>query len=311
MSRIQRNNLASRRNFWKNNLPFILLCLPVIIYLLLFHYAPMFGVILAFKDYSYQRGIFGSPWVGFENFEYFFQSSDVYHVLFNTIGYHVWFHILSTVCAVAVALLLYEITSKGATKLFQTSMNIPSMVSAGVIAYVVYAFLSYENGFINHFIGSFGGDAVSWYNEAKYWPGILSIVRVWWGIGMDSVLYYGALMSVDSALYEAASLDGAGRFKQVLHISIPQITPIIILKTILSLGSIMSAGLGLFYQVPMGSTAILSTTDVIDTYVLRGVLGGDFGVSAAVGLFQSVVGAVMLIIVNMITRKVSPENSLF
>lgn len=266
---------------------------------------------MAFKDYNYRDGILGSPWVGLENFEFFFSSNDFFRVIGNTVGYNAAFIVLEMIFGVAFALLMYEINSKKMLKYVQTVSSIPYTLSMVIIAYIVYALLSYNHGFVNRIIEVFGGKAITWYNSPGYWPLILIITHLWQCLGFGCLLYYSALMGVDQQLYEAAAIDGAGRLKQVLHISIPELVPIMCLKLIMGIGNVVNSSLGLFYQVPMGSEALIPTTDVISTYVLRGLQTGSIGVTTAVGLFQNVCGFILLITSNAIIKKVRPENALF
>lgn len=293
------------------SLPLLAICMPSIIFTIIFHYVPMFGVVIAFKDYNYIDGILGSPWVGFENFKFFFSSNDAVRVIFNTVGYNVLFMVLEMLLGVILALMMYEINSRGMLKYVQTTTSIPYTLSIVVIAYIVYALLSYESGLLNSVIRSFGGEPILWYNTPKYWPFILTTTHLWQMIGFGCLLYYAALIAVDQQLFEAAAIDGAGRFKQIIHISIPELVPIICLKIIMGVGNVVNSSLGLFYQIPMNSAALYSKTDVIATYVLRGLQTGSIGVTTAVGLAQNVCGFMLLIVSNSIIKKIRPENALF
>ncbi len=293
---------------YRTQLPLLALCLPVILYLTVFHYVPIGGVVVAFKEYYPIDGIFGSPWVGFKNFEYFFLT-DAVSVLGKTIAYNLVFIFLGIILGVVVALLLFEVDNRKCIKLFQTSMALPRTVSYVIVAYIVYALLSYENGILNKILEAFGHEPITWYNEPKYWPLILTLTNIWKGVGMGSVLYYGTLMGIDQSLFEAASIDGAGRFRQIIHISLPALAPIICIMLITSIGGVLGGDQALFYQVPRDSAALYPTTDVLSTYLQRGVLMGNLSVTAAVGLFQNVVGLVLVLVTNGIVRKVSPENS--
>ena len=300
-----------RKNKYIAGLPLLLLCMPVIVYFIMFHYLPIFGIVIAFKDFNYMDGIWGSPWVGLDNFKFFFMSNDALRVIGNTIGYSLWFNLISIIASITIAILLYEVNSKKWLKYFQTSMAIPSMISWVIVAYVVYSVLNYESGVANTLLAQLGIDKIRWYASPKYWPWILSIVRVWQGVGMSCVLYYAALMGIDESLFEAAKLDGANRLKQIWHISLPSIVPIICVMAILSMADIMSGNIGIFYQVPRDSVSLYPATDIINTYILRGLKTGSMGVSAAVGLFQNVAGCVMLVVTNTLVKKINPENAMF
>ena len=305
-----KNKLNSRTRAI-SSLPLLSICLPAIIFTVIFHYIPLFGVVIAFKDYNYIDGILGSPWVGIENFKFFFSSNDAVRVIFNTVGYNVLFMLLEMLFGVILALMMYEINSRGMLKYVQTTTSIPYTLSIVVIAYIVYALLSYDSGLINSVIRSFGGKPILWYNTPKYWPFILTFTHLWQMRGFGCLLYYAALIAVDQQLFEAAAIDGASRMKQIIHISIPELVPIICLKIIMGVGNVVNSSLGLFYQIPMNSAALYSKTDVISTYVLRGLQTGSIGVTAAVGLAQNVCGFILLVVSNTIIKKVRPENALF
>lgn len=300
-----------RTSKYITSLPLLLICVPAIIYLLMFNYLPIFGIVIAFKDYNYADGIPGSPWVGLDNFKFLFQSNDAYKVIFNTVGYHFWFYIVSTIASVVLALLLFEVSKKRYLKYLQTTIAIPAMISWVIVAYIVYSILNYDSGIANTLLSSLGLSKVNWYSTTSPWFAILTIVRIWQGVGMGCVVYYAALMGVDESLFEAAKLDGAGRLKQIWHISLPSIIPVICIMSILSMADVMNGNLGVFYQVPRDSQALYPVTDIINTYILRGLKSGSMGVTAAVGLFQNVVGCIMLILTNAVIKKVSPENSMF
>ncbi|MBP3626647.1 MAG: sugar ABC transporter permease [Clostridia bacterium] len=277
--------------------------------MIIFNYLPMGGIVIAFKNYTPIEGIFGSQWVGLANFDYFFKT-EASSVLMKTIGYNMFFIFLNMFLSIIIALLLFEVNNKSCIKLFQTSMALPHTISYVIVAYIVYALLAYDTGVVNHLLKSVSAEPILWYNEPKYWPVILTITQAWKGIGMGSVIYYGTLMGIDNSLYEAASLDGAGRIRQTIHVSIPALIPIICILLITSVGGVLGGDQALFFQVPRDSAALYPTTDVLSTYIQRGVTSGDLSVTAAVGLFQNVVGLVMLLITNGVIAKISPENSL-
>lgn len=305
----EKSPLQKKPNKYITSLPLLLLALPALLWLLVFHYLPIFGVVVAFQNFNY-RDKFASPFVGFENFEYFFKSSDAFRVIRNTIGYHILFQLVSMLLGIIIALLMYEINSRGALKFFQTTMAMPSNISWVIMAYIVYAFLNYKSGILNSVITNLGGEAIAWYNEPKYWPLILLVTQEWQTIGMGCLLYYASLMGIDHQLFEAAELDGASHFKQVIHISLPSIKPIIAFMIITSMAGILGGNLGLFYQVPMDSAALYSVTDILPTYLLRGLKSGKMGVTAAVGLFQSVVGFICLMLSNFFVKKLDEESAL-
>lgn len=278
----------------------------------LFCYVPMFGVIIAFKDYRYDLGIFGSKWVGLDNFKFLVLSKDFPQITWNTLYMNILFIIIGTIAAVALGLLLYHLTSRRATKVYQTILITPNFLSWVVVSYMAYAILHPQYGMLNMLIEHFGGKGIDWYSTPKAWPVILVIASVWKNFGMDSVIYYATLMGVDSSLYEAAKIDGANQRKVIWHIMLPSLVPIITILSIMKVGGIFRADFGLFYQLSRNVGALYETTDVIDTYIFRTMrVMGEMGLSSAAGLLQSVVGFVLVIATNAIVKKVSPENSLF
>mgnify|MGYP000075483897 FL=1 len=305
-------NKKKRFTDLKKNLPLLALTIPGMLYLLINNYFPMFGVFIAFKDLDYSKGIFGSDWCGLKNFEFLFRTSEAGRMIRNTILYNLIFIILGTVLAVLVALLMSEITHMTISKFYQGSMILPNLISMVIVSYIVYAFLSPETGLLNAVIKSFGGEPISWYSKKEAWPFILVIVQMWKTVGYNSIVYIAAITGIDPSLYEAARIDGAGKFKQILRVTLPQLKPMITLMILMSCGRIFSSDFGLFYQVPQNSGALYSVTQTIDTYVYRGLMQlGDVGMSSAAGLFQSVVGFLFVFGANAIVRATNKENALF
>lgn len=295
----------------KDNAALLVLALPAIVYFLVFHYLPMFGVVLAFKNYNYADGIWGSRWVGLKNFEFFFTSQDAWRVTRNTVGYSALFIVAGTIAAVAAALLLYEIRRKAALAFYQTTMILPRFLSWVIVGYLTYTLFHPTLGLFNQGLAWIGQAPANWYAETQYWPTILTSTEVWKTIGISSIMYYAALMGNDPELYEAATIDGAGRWKQTWAISIPSLYPVMTILILLSVGNMFRADFGLFYQIPRDVGILYPVTDVIDTYVYRGLRNGNLAVTAAVGMYQSVAGLILLLIVNAWIRKVKPENALF
>ena len=308
--KLQESNDLKKRHFYENA-PLLIIALPGIICLIAFCYLPMFGIILAFKDYRYIDGILGSAWNGLDNFKFMFSSNYIYGVIGRTVGYHILFTAAGMLCAIIVAILLYEITSKTCVKIYQTSILLPSFISMVLVAYIVFVLLSHEYGIINRFLESMGIEAIKWYNESKYWPAILLIVNLWKGAGSGCLLYYSTILAIDTNLFEAARIDGATKWQEIKNVTLPHLIPIISLMLIMSMGGIMSGNFDLFYQIPRQSAALYSTTDIINTYIYRNLSTGGISVSAAIGLFQSLVGTSMLLLTNVILRKISPENAMF
>lgn len=296
----------------KENLQLLTLALPTIILLAIFNYWPMFGVVLAFKDYKVPKGIWGSPWVGLKNFRFFLESQDAARVIRNTLGLNLMFIVSGIFFGVVFALIMFEVKKKRHVKVYQTVSIIPSFISWVAVGYIVYALLDPTKGLVNQIMGLIGMEGIAWYSEPKYWPVILLISKIWQSVGLGSIIYYAALMGVDNELFEAAEIDGAGKLQKTLYVSLPQIVPIIIVMGILEVGKIFRADFGLFYNVTRDVGALYPTTDVIDTYVFRALMQqGNIGMSSAVGLIQSVVCFITLMTTNLVIKKVSPENSLF
>lgn len=297
------------KRFW----PFYVMMVPGLIYLIVNNYLPMFGLVIAFKRIDYRLGIFGSPWTGLSNFEYLFKTSDAWIITRNTIGYNVIFIVLGTVVSVAVAILLNEIRGIRRKKIYQTLILIPYLISTVVVSYLVYAFLSVDSGFINNtVIRGLGMEPVSWYSEPKYWPFILVIVNLWKSFGYSCILYYASVIGIDGALYEAAVVDGAGRWQRIRHIILPSLRGTIITLTLMSVGRIFYSDFGVFYQVPMDSGLLYDVTNTIDTYVYRGLLRlNDVGRASAAGFYQSMVGFIVVLGANLAVRRIDKENALF
>ncbi|MFC5703941.1 ABC transporter permease [Cohnella faecalis] len=287
--------------------------LPGLAYLIINNYMPMFGVIIAFKDINYAKGILGSDWIGFKNFEYLFKTADAYVITRNTILYNGGFIILNTVMAIGVAILLNEVKNKFAARFYQSVILLPFLISMVIVGYLVLSMLSAESGFVNStLLPMFGIEPISWYFEPKYWPYILTLVQVWKATGYLCVIFLAAIIGIDNEYYEAATIDGANKWQQIRSITVPLIAPTITIMTLLAIGRIFYSDFGLFYQVPLNSGPLQPVTDVIDTYVYRGLMTlGDIGMSSAAGLYQSLVGFILVLLSNYIVSRRNKENALF
>jgi len=287
--------------------------LPGTLALLLFSYLPMAGIIIAFKDINYTKGILGSDWIGFKNFEFFLKTPDAWRITRNTILYNTAFIALGTTVAVLVAVALDGLRTKKLSRFYQGVMFLPYFFSWIVISGLVFALLSTDLGFFNRVLfPALGLSPINWYVEPAYWPFIIVFVNLWKYTGYGSVVYLAAITGIDPNCFEAASLDGANRFQTVRHIMIPLISPVLIIQVMLLIGRIFYSEFGLFFQVPQNMGPLYPTTDVIDTYVYRTLVNaGDIGMSAAAGLYQSAVGFVIVLGSNLIVRKLDPEKSLF
>ncbi|WP_308640097.1 ABC transporter permease [Paenibacillus silvisoli] len=287
--------------------------IPGCIYIFINNYIPMGGLIIAFKKMNYRLGILDSPWVGFKNFEFLFTTKEAWIITRNTILYNLAFIVLGTIIAVGVALLLNQIRQNTARKSYQTIILLPHLISIVVVSYLVFAFLSSESGFVNNSIlEPLGIKPISWYSASKYWPFIIVIVGIWKSFGYSCIIYYATLVGIDKSYYEAAVIDGANRWKQMLHITLPGLKSIIIILTLMSISKIFYSDFGLFYQVPMNSGSLIDITNTIDTYVYRGLAElNNVGMASAAGFYQSIVGFLLVLVSNFVVKKIDEESALF
>jgi putative aldouronate transport system permease protein len=304
------------KNVYDNRI-WLLMILPGLIWLIVMKYIPMFGQIIAFKNFRFHpdgffASVFHSEWVGFENFQFLFSTNDAFVITRNTLLYNILFIVVGLILSVAVAIILSEITKQKLAKIYQTGMLFPHFLSWVVVSYFVFAFLSVDKGLFNSVLAFFHIEPVSWYNEPKYWPYFITVISQWKGVGFSSIVYLAAIVGIDRTHYEAAMIDGANKWQQIRHVTIPMIMPLIVILTILNIGSIFSADFGLFYQIPRDSGPLYSVTNVIDTYVYRGLMTmGDIGMSTAAGLYQATVGFILILLTNYIVRKIDEDNALF
>ena len=304
-----KHKLRKIAGYW----PLYLMMLPGFLYVVINNYIPMAGIVIAFKRYNALQGIWKSPFCGFKNFEFLFRTSDAWLITRNTILYNLAFIVLGTVLAIAVAILLSEIQSKAAKQLYQTVLLIPFLISMVVVSFLAFAFLSSANGFLNKSVlPLFGMGPIDWYNQPKYWPFILVFIGLWKSLGYNTILYYATICGIDRSLYEAAIVDGATRWKQVWHVTIPCLKSTIIILTLMSIGNIFRSDFGLFYQVPMNSGPLQNVTNTIDTYVFRGLMQtNNIGMSSAAGVYQSVVGFVLVLTANLVVNRLDSDSALF
>ena len=296
-----------------STLPLLIIASPGIAYLLINSYLPMFGVFLAFKDFNYFKGIFGSDWNGFDNFTFLFKTRDALIMTRNTIVYNAVFIILGTAMAVFAAILMSELGKRSRVKYFQSALLLPNLLSWVVIGYIGYAFLNADTGFINNTLyKSMGLQSISWYSTPGPWPFILTLVYLWKSLGISSVIYMASISGIDPGIFEAAQLDGASKIQQITRITLPMLKPTVIILTLMAIGRIFYSDFGLFYQVPQNSGRLFEVTQTIDTYVYRGLMErNDVGMSAAAALYQSAVGFILVLGANGLVRAYDPENALF
>lgn len=310
----KRRNRSRRVKRIKQFLPFYLMLLPGLAYLIINNYLPMGGLLIAFKKIDYGLGIFASPWVGLKNFTFLFKNNDALLALRNTVLYNLAFILLGNVLAITVAIALDSIKNKFFKKFSQVIILIPFLLSTVIISYIVFAFLSPTNGFMNNTILPLLGitDPIKWYNEAKYWPAIITIVYLWMSMGYSSIIYYSTVISIDKSLYEAAVVDGASTWKQIRYITLPGLKFTIITLVLLAVGRICFSDFGLFYQIPQHSGLLYATTQTIDTFVYRALLElNDVGRSSAAGFLQSILGFILVFTANALVTKIDKESALF
>jgi putative aldouronate transport system permease protein len=305
---------SRRRARFRASLTLFLMGLPALVLLFVFSYVPMAGVVLAFKDYRPARGVFGSAWVGLENFKFLFSSGDAWRITFNTVFMNALIIAANLVVSLTLALLLNEVRDRSPrlAKIYQSALFLPFVFSWVVVSYFVLAFLDADHGLVNHVLNGVGLQSVDWYSRAGWWPLILTLVAVWKGVGFWVIAYFAAIIAINPEYYEAASMDGAGRWQQMRRITLPMLVPIIIINLLLSVSHIFHADFGLFFQVTRNSPLLYPSTDVIDTYVYRSLTSvGDVGMSAAAGLYQAFVGFVLVVVANWLVRRRDPQRALF
>lgn len=291
---------------------YLLMLLPAVIYFTVFNYIPMAGIVIAFKRFDYQAGIFGSPWVGLDNFKFLFISGTIYKVLRNTVLYNLAFMIINNVFAITVAIMISEITNKYFKKITQSVMFLPYFISWVVVGAMIYNIFNYEYGFMNTILKAIHLNPVNVYDKPGAWILIIILTNLWKGIGYGSVLYLASIMGIDREIYEAAEIDGANIFQRISHVTLPCLLPTIIILVLLSLGNMFRGDFSMFYQIVGDNSIVYGTTDVIDTYVIRSLTTiREFGMTSAAGFIQSILCFVTINIANFIVRKVNKDYALF
>lgn len=307
------------KRFWGNlvfdvrrNKALLLMVLPVVAYLVLFSYVPMGGAVIAFKSYNFNQGIFGSPWCGLNNFRFFFLSGKAWQVTKNTVLYNAAFIVVQNALEIMAAIFLSEIAGRRFKKLTQGAMFLPNFISWVVVGAIAYNLLSYDFGFVNHTLTALGMPKLDVYTDPSYWPGIFVFLSAWKHIGYGSIVYLAAIMGIGADIYESAALDGANEWQKIRYITLPGILPTFVVLLILAVGNIFRGNFDMFYQLVGTNGLLYNATDVIDTYVFRSLLTSyEFGMSSAIGLYQSVLCCVTLIVTNALIRRISPENALY
>ena len=289
-----------------------LMCLPAVVFFFLFSYMPMPGIWVAFVKYNYRDGIFGSKFVGLKNFQFLAESGKLFELTKNTILYNIAFIILGNFLAILVAILLNEMQSKLFKKVSQTMMFLPYFISQVLVGILVYNLLNYDYGFVNEILTSLGREKWGPYSDPSVWPVILVIVHLWQQTGYNSVVYFAAICGIDAEIIEAAKVDGANAFQKIRYIILPGLKPTIVILLLFALGGIVKGNFGLFYNIIGTNSLLYPTTDIIETYVYRATITDfNFSTASAVGLYQSIIGFVMVMLVNFIVKKIDPDYSIF
>lgn len=302
-----------KKGFIRKNVEFTLLALPALVILILFYFVPMPGIVLAFKNYNFIDGIFGSPWIGLKNFMFIFSNPDALLALQNTIVYNAIFIITTIGGSVFLAILLNEVLSRRILKVYQTAIFLPYFLSWTIVAYIVFALLDNNKGMVNSVLEFLGMTQIEWYFEPQYWFWIHIILHFWKSMGYATLLNYACILSIDPSYYEAAAIDGANRFQMAIKITVPALRPIILINFLGALGRIFNADFGQFFLIPMESPSLREISSVLDTYVYSALRGSaDLGMGAAAGVFQSIAGFVLVLAVNLFIRyRYGREQAMF
>lgn len=286
--------------------------LPAVIYTIIFSYFPMGGIVLAFKNFRYADGIFGSPWVGLTNFKFLLLSGKLWPITRNTLLYNFVFIVVGMFFQIGFAIIISEVSGKRFKKFAQSSMFLPYFISWVVVAAIAYNVLNFEKGVLNNLLTGMGLDRVNIYNNPKPWPVILTFLKTWKGLGYGTVIYLAVITGIDQEMYEAADIDGANIWQRIFRITLPSLTPTIMIMLLLAFGQIFRGDFGLFYQLVKNNQILLPATDIIDTYVFRALMSSsDIGMASAAGLYQSVVCFVTIVVFNYIVKKVQPDYALY
>lgn len=301
--------------FWQKvvrNRTLLLMCVPAVVFFFMFNYMPLPGIYVAFVKYNYRDGIFGSKFIGLDNFKFLATSGELWNLTKNTVLYNLAFIILGNALAVFVAILLNELQSKMFKKVSQTILFLPYFISQVLVGLLVFNLLNYDTGFVNGVLSSLGFEKWQPYSDPNVWPVLLIIIYLWQQTGYNSVVYFASIMGIDGEMMEAAKVDGANGFQRIRYIILPSLKPTIVILLLFALGGIVKGNFGLFYNIIGTNPLLYPTTDIIETYVYRATMTNfNFSTASAVGLYQSVVGFIIVMTVNYIVKKIEPDYSLF
>lgn len=290
----------------------LLMLAPAIIFFLVFSYLPMAGIIVAFKEYNFSQGIFNSPWNGITNFKFFFIGGEAFRVTRNTLLYNLVFIVFGNSLQLTAAIALSEINNKHFKKVTQSIMFLPYFISWVLVGGFMYGILNRDQGMLGNLFNLLGLERPDIYGSPNIWPVIIVLIQSWKWLGYGTVIYLAAITGIDQKKYEAAMIDGANAFQRIFKITLPSLIPTIITLVLLSIGRIFRGDFQMFYQLTGNNGVLFPTTDVIDTYVVRSLLNNsDYGMSAAAGVYQSVLGFCIIMAVNAIVKKVDSDYALF
>lgn len=296
----------------KKNRIYLLLLLPAVAYVIIFSYIPMGGIVIAFKNYNFAAGIMKSPWVGLKNFRFLLISGKLWTLTRNTLAYNLVFILLGMVLNVTFAIIINEMRCRWFKKLFQTFIFLPFFISWVIANAVVQTLLDYDSGLAANIVRLLGGEMVNVYTNAAPWPFLLVFFRMWKSVGYGSIIYLSAITGIDTEMYEAAEIDGANSWQKVFKITIPNLVPTIIIMLLLDCGQIFRGDFGMFFQLIGNNGVLLETADILDLYVYRAMSSSpNLGMSAAAGLYQSVLCFATILLFNFIVKKIQPDYTLF
>lgn len=290
----------------------LLMCLPAVAFFVVFNYAPLPGIWIAFTNFNYREGIFGSPFIGLRNFEFLIRSGQLWLLTRNTVLYNLAFIVIGNILQISLAIMLNEVRMKYFKKVSQTLMFLPYFISVVLIGVIAFNVLNYDTGALNALIKATGGDTIKIYSMAGIWPFIIVLVFLWQSTGYGSIVYFAAIMGIDKTLFEAAAIDGASAWQRIRYVILPSLKPTFIILLLFALGGIMSGNFGLFWNLIGNNAALYSTTDIIETSVYRMVVSqNNFTTSTAVGLYQSIFGFALVMLANWFVRRVNKDYALF
>lgn len=314
-NRKRRRPTYNAQDLWKNtvkNKELVFMGLPIFLWFLVFAYLPMAGLVMAFQDYDFIGGIFGSRWVGFENFRFFFQSGKALKLTLNTFGYNIGLLAIGMIAKLFFAIFLAEVSGKRVLKVCQSVSIFPHFISWVVVGTFFYSMFNYESGVINGIIEQFGGEKIQVYSNAGIWKYIIVGVGTWKELGYGSIVFLAAIKGIDTSIYEAAEIDGAGIWKRIIYITIPSLMPTIILLLIMSLGQVLRGNFEMFYQLVGDNPLLQESTEVIDTYVFKAVISGtEYGMTSAISLYQSIICFITVVVTNKLIKLYDADYALY